>query len=896
MIGRTLAQYEITAQLGVGGMGEVYRARDSRLGREVAIKVLPEQLAQDPERLARFRREARVLAALNHPNIAGLHGFEEAEGTRFLVMELVEGEELAQRMRRGAMSTEGAVEIAAQMATGLQAAHERGIVHRDLKPQNVKITPDGDVKILDFGLAFNEGGEGETSSDSPTITAALTQAGTLLGTAGYMSPEQATGRPVDARTDVWAFGVILFEMLSGKSAFVGETTGDTLAAVIRGEPDWDALPEDLPRDLHRLLRRCLRKKAKERWASISDARLELVELDEHVDGVPSSAVSPSSHSVWRPSLAWLLPLAIGILAGVLFTRGASPPPVAPEVVRGTIDLPDGTQLAGWSSPTVELSPDGRKLAVVLRSDEGQHLYVRSLDQTDAIRVPDSEGAEGPFFSPDGRWIAFGAGSISGLSDEPGRLKKYSLDTGQTTTICGVGDYFGGTWREDDTIFFVDIQPNGLFRVSAEGGEPERLDPNAKAGMFWPRVLPGGRRALVVVPMGEALGRLHLVNLENGSLSDLGVDGMFARWTTGGHLLVVDIESRLWAYRFDAERAELGKGRVQILEDLSLTGNEAAAFAVSDQGTFVYSLGPVDGTRQDLAELFWVDAAGERTPLPLEPDFFTGVAVSPDGNRLALCRRGRELWVADLQRGTKLQLPRGEVVQAFRAHWSPDSRSILFTGVAGSNYAGLNIFRQSADGVDVPVSIENQSGEFFPSTFVPGTTTLLYWGYEAADRIDLGIYAVDLTDSTTRRKVLDGPSSESRPSISPDGRWMAYELRDETLPSLLLRSWPELDVIIPVGKGRDPEWSADGRHLHFIRHGESGETWWKVSATPTDDGRIAVGLPEKVAALGDVEGWEFDPSAERYLVLEGVEGAGEVRSLHLVLDWFTELQSVLPTED
>lgn len=468
MIGRTLAHYEVLDLLGKGGMGEVYRARDTKLEREVALKVLPESVSQDPERMARFQREARVLASLNHPNIAQIHGLEEADGQSFLIMELAEGEDLAQRLQGGAVGVELALDVARQIAEGLQEAHQRNVVHRDLKPANVKVSPDGRVKILDFGLARAFADEEDESADpslSPTITAAMTQAGTILGTAAYMSPEQAKGRGVDQRTDIWALGVMLWEMLTGRQLFEAESVSETLACVLRVDPPWEEL-QNQPQELRSLMRRCLEKDPQRRFRDAADVALVLEDLRARLD----SGAFESSHSLTMgrssrtPTWVWGLIGLLGVACvglALLWLARSPAPPTAP--LRLSIQLPPDLYLID-SEPSLALSPDGTRLVYAARGASGQELYLRDLDDFEARTLPGSSDGGAASFSPDGKWIVF--------SSEK-ELRKLAVDGGSPITLAKA-DPWGATWTEDDQIVFTPSYAAGLSRVSASGGNVEVL--------------------------------------------------------------------------------------------------------------------------------------------------------------------------------------------------------------------------------------------------------------------------------------------------------------------------------------------------------------------------------------------------------------------------------------
>jgi hypothetical protein len=474
--GSTLAHYEVSAPLGEGGMGEVYRAEDTKLGREVAIKVLPQAFTKDPERFARFEREARVLASLNHPNIGAIYDLAEDEGTHFLVLELAEGEDLAVRLSRGSIPVGDALAHALQMAQALEAAHEKGIVHRDLKPANVMVGPDGVVKVLDFGLARASEQEADATdfTRSPTLTAQMTKGGVILGTAAYMSPEQARGDAVDKRSDIWAFGVVLYEMLVGGQLFGGASVVDILADVMRAEIDLDELPGEVPGAIRTLLARCLDRDPKTRLRDIGEARIGIARVladpEAARDDVRPGRETPSTGAIRRIA-PWLAAAAVGLVGlwvGTNFTKA----PEA-EVVHSSIQLPEGVRLAGWSSPAVAVSPDGSTIAFVGHREGRQQLFLRRLDQAEAVEVAGSDGAEGPFFSPDGRWVAFGAGAISGRSSEPRLLKRAPVGGGTTQQLAPLVDYVGGTWGTDGTIYYAEaFVKNWLRRVPESGGEPK----------------------------------------------------------------------------------------------------------------------------------------------------------------------------------------------------------------------------------------------------------------------------------------------------------------------------------------------------------------------------------------------------------------------------------------
>jgi serine/threonine protein kinase len=543
MLAQTIAHYRVLAKIGSGGMGEVYRAHDTRLGRDVALKVLPEIFAGDAQRMVRFEREAKVLASLNHPNIASIYGLEESNGTRALVMELVEGPTLAERIQQGAMGLEEALPMAKQVAEGLEYAHERGIIHRDLKPANVKLTQDGHVKLLDFGLAKALEGEAaeEDLQTSPTLTAAATRAGMLLGTAAYMSPEQARGKRVDRRADIWAFGCVLYEMLAGRDAFGGETTSDVLASVIRAEPDWAAIPASVPQRIRELLRRSLQKDPKQRLQAIGEARIA---IEKAIAGAPEEVVSLGGVATkpqpqWRRALPWAvaaIAVALAIGFGGLYWRASRPE--AHQMMHASLLLPEplyGVFSANPGSP-IALSPDGSRLVFVASpAGKPSQLYLRPLGQQTSTPIPGTENAVQPFFSPDGQWIGFFA---------EGKMRKVSLHGGPVSTLCDAPIPHGASWLTDGTIIYAPNLGSGLMRVSSAGGAPQTVTiPDAKGQELshrWPQMLPGSKEVLFTIQLATQISyddaRIAVLSLETGKWKTLFDGGTYARYVPSGHVV------------------------------------------------------------------------------------------------------------------------------------------------------------------------------------------------------------------------------------------------------------------------------------------------------------------------------------------------------------------------
>ena len=643
--GIRLGVYEVTAQIGAGGMGEVYRARDTRLDRDVAVKVLPDLSASDPDRLARFEREARTLALLNHPHIAQIYGVEDAGGATALIMELVDGEDLAQWIARGPMPLEDALPIARQIAEALEAAHEAGIIHRDLKPSNIRRRPDGAVKVLDFGLAkagdasgpSGSGGAGARGADGANALAitspAMTQAGTILGTAAYMSPEQAKGRPADRRSDIWAFGAVVYELLSGQRAFKGDDVADTLAAVLRADPAWAALPSDTPASIRRLLRRCLQKDVRQRLQHIGDARLELSEVDHESSGLAAGVPRRN---------VWLLPTAAAILGAAAAGLAAwmmAPSPVARPVTRFSIQPPVLLARVFGSGASIAFSPDGRTLVYVV-GGTNPGLEKRRLDDGSTERVRGAEGGSRPFFSPDGQWIGFFA---------QGQIKKVPVAGGTPVSICEASPNGRAAWGDDGTI--VVARP-GLRKVASTGGTVDVIFDAGNEQFIEAQFLPGSKVVLVQVRQPPNAGHIEAVDLQTRARHRL-LEGASPTLAITGDLVFVR-QGRLWATRFDARRLAVVGDPVQLAEsvtsdDGAVTMGEAA-FAMSNDGSLAYMSG------EAVTSLVWLDRTGSSTTAVASVAGLRNPRLSPDGKRVvANGTAAADLVVFDLERGSRLRL-------------------------------------------------------------------------------------------------------------------------------------------------------------------------------------------------------------------------------------------------
>ncbi len=824
--GTRLGPYEVTAPIGAGGMGEVYQATDTKLKRQVAIKVLPASLAHDSERLARFEREARLLASLNHSNIAHVYGFESAtlpddSTVHFLAMELVEGEDLAERLKQGAIPVDEALAIAKQIAEGLEEAHEHGIIHRDLKPANVKVTPEGQVKVLDFGLAKAYAGdeaEATDESQSPTMSARATAAGLLLGTAAYMSPEQARGKPVDKRADIWAFGVVLFEMLTGERLFKGEMVSDTLASILKEEPDWTLLPADTPRRLSDLLHRCLCKNVRNRLHHIADARIEIEEAIEGGSDVALTGSPSTPPSVSQRALPWVAGASLMALALVLWEPWHQPPQTT--VRRYDARLSPGMSLgrvALQRGPTAVLSPSGDLLAFVGQEDDGPSpIYTRRLDRLEASPLSGTEGAMDPFFSPDGQWIAFFAA---------GKLQKVSVSGGATIELCDSSNPRGGTWGPDGTILFAPSGGTALLRVSAEGGACEpftKLNPDAgELTHRWPQWLPGGDAVLYTAHSsvgGYEDASLVIQAIPEGPRKVVYRGGYHGRYVPSGHLVFVH-QGTLFAAPFDLAALEMTGAEVPAVEGLIASPTSAGAqFGFSEDGTFVYVQGEAF-TRS--APIHWLTRGGTTTLLRSEPAIWESLRFSPTGDRLAMAIHDGtqwDVWVYDLARDTVSRQTFDPAMERWPA-WTPDGRRIVFASIRSGT---TNLYWRRSDGSsEVQRLTQSENGQYATSWHPDGRLLAFEEGRPDTGR-DLMTLEVEGDEETgwkpgTPAVFLSTPFSEGSPMFSPDGRWLAYVSDESGQPEVYVRPFPGPGgkSQVSTGGGYEPTWSQTRPELLYV---------------------------------------------------------------------------------
>ena len=906
--GTRLGVYEVTAQIGVGGMGEVYRAIDTKLKRQVAIKILPPSLAADADRLARFQREAEVLASLNHPHIAAIYGLEESGGMTALVMELVEGDDLSQRITRGAIPIDEALPIAKQIAEALEAAHEQGIIHRDLKPANIKVRADGTVKVLDFGLAKAMEpavGSSPSMSMSPTITTpAMTQAGMILGTAAYMSPEQAKGRAVDKRSDVWAFGCVLYEMCTGRRAFEGDDVSDTLARVLMKEPDWTALPTTVPAAVVTAMRRCLQKDRKQRVRDIGDVSLALEgAFETTVAGTAAPTLAIQPRPLWRRALPVVAAavVASAIAGAAAWTLKPTPPLT---VSRFALMLGEGQQIAVVNNQTLAVSPDGTRLVYVANSQ----LYLRSMSDLEARPIPGTQGTPGtspfaPVFSPDGQSIAF-------YSQVDRAVKKVAASGGAAVTICPVdiaGSFGRMNWDASGIVFG---QVKGIMRVSANGGQPEVLV-SVKDGevMYGPQVLPGGEWLLFTLATsatadGWDKAQIVVQSLTSSERRTLVSGGSDGRYLPTGHL-VYALGGVLFAVPFDLPRLAVTGGPVPVVEGVKRSpgATGTAHFSVSGTGSLVFVPGPAS-TSSALSDLALVDRNGAVQPLKLPPGAYEYPRLSPDGTRIAFgTDDGKDaiVWIYDLAASSARRLTLGGRNRV--PVWSADGERVAFQSDRDGD---LGLFWQRADGTTAAerLTTPDKDTAHVPESWSPDGQTLLF---SVAKGSSYAVSALSLTD----KKVtpVGGIQSPIPPSatFSPDGRWVAYSATPPGAPfaSLFVQPFPTTGATYPIstGGGFHPTWSPDGKELFYFMGGGAGQF---VAVSVTTRPTFTFGNPVQVPRPFVERGAGFERNNDitldgtRFL---GVVAAGQISTsgvpaapqIQVVLNWFEELKARVPTK-
>jgi len=905
-VGQRLGHFEILGELGAGAMGIVYRARDTVLERDVAIKVLPQDLLADRARLANLESEAKLLASVSHPNVAHVYSLAEIDGVKFPVLELVEGETLADRLSTAGMSVREALEVCRQVAAGLEAAHARGIVHRDLKPANIKVTPEGQVKVLDFGLAMCldvQVFEGKVS-ESPTqnISIGGSYRGAIVGTVAYMSPEQARGRESDKRADIWSFGCVMYEVLTGVQPFERDTVAATLRAVIEGEPDWAALPPTTPPLVRSVVRRCLQKDPERRLRDIADARLEIEEALDDSAGAEASRVSAHVEvAFWRRALPWSV--AVFAVAMALWSYFLAPLPETPDVASLLVEVQPGLYLTGghpqeelsWgflrpSRTAVIVSPDGRHLAYAATDGDTRQLYLRELSRQQAMPISGTEAGSSPFFSPDGRWIGFYAS---------GALKKIPRSGGEPQTIvANVPPLYGASWADSDTIVFAADKLGGLMRVSAGGGDPEpvtTLDRGESVRTHrLPHVLPGGEAVLFTVlsDMDPTTARVEVASLETGARTVLIEEASDARFIPTGQLVFAR-NGTLMAAPFDLERLELTGEPVPVVENVmqasggasTALDTGAAQFSTSGSGTLVYVLGGIYPEPQ--RSLVLVDEDGDVEALPLPANGYSAPRLSPDGRDIAYVvgrRSRRDVWIYDSIRETPRRLTFGE--SSAGAVWSPDGASLVLGDDSRADV--FNLYRMPTDRSGDPQPLTTSARHQFVSS----------WSSEGVLAFVEGrhdIWVLPLEGDLGPRPFLESPFSEQAPAFSPNGAWLAYSSNETGRDEIYVRPYPGPDPVVRISTdgGLSPAWSRDGAKLYY-RDGDrmmvvevsAGRTF--TQAQP----RLLFESPSYLATT-PTRAYDVTPDGRFLMVTRAQQAPQPATRINVVLNWFEELRERVP---
>ena len=886
--GHKIGPYAIVSPLGAGGMGEVYRATDTNLGRQVALKVLPPAFANDAERMARFKREAQVLASLTHPNIAPIYGIDG----NAIVMELVEGKDLS-----GPLPIEEALPIARQIIEALEAAHEKGIVHRDLKPANIKITPQGVVKVLDFGLAkATEDPAHSDPSNSPTLSIAGTQAGVIMGTAGYMSPEQASGRTVDRRADIWSFGVVLWEMLSGHKLFEGETIMHTLADVVRGEIDLNKLPAEVPQAIRGLIRRCVERDVKRRMQAIGEARIAIDDYVANPNVGPKGLLRTEARPTWAPWFAWAF-AATTLAAGAGWYIATRSAPLRP-LVQMNMELDPDAPMATTLYNPLAISPDGSRIVVALRGADGKNLlYTRLLQQSKLVPLAGTEIASFPFFSPDGQWIGFAA---------DGKLKKISADGGAAVTICDAAIMRGASWGDDGNIVLAIGQSSALSRVSSAGGTPAPATKLNQGELThrWPQVLPGSQTILFTAHSSGLAdfdnASIDAVSVKSGQRKTLARGGFNGRYLpTGnrkGHLVYMH-KGTLFAAPFDPEGLTMTGPAVPALENVSSNGHGGGRFAFAATGTLLFQAG---GATDANLKIYLADRSGVMKPLLPQAGAYGTPCFSPDGKRLAFSLSngaGSDIWVKDMDRDgpSRLSFLKGANV---RPVWTPDGRNLVFLS-SGHDQSGLYWIR--ADGAGEAQRLMDGKLNPYPDSFSPDGKRFSYAAIGNNGSPDL--FTSQLEGDPGHPKLgkpelfLGTPYAEFGSSFSPDGRWLAYTSDESGSFQAYVRPFPG-----PGGRwqissagGMRPSWSKAGHELFFrTRDGILMVTGYTASGDSFTPGKPQAWpiLTINTSVLLD---FSVAPDGKHTAVLlpDGADKQKPITHLTLLLNFFDELQRKAP---
>jgi Tol biopolymer transport system component len=885
MADKQLAHYSIIEKVGEGGMGEVFRAHDTRLGRDVALKFLPESLATDADRLARFEREARLLAALNHPHIAAIHGFEHVEGKRFLVLEMVEGEDLSQRLVRGPLRWQEALPICQQIAEALEAAHEESIVHRDLKPANILLTPSGNAKVLDFGLAKAWEAESANTSltNSPTVMASSpTVAGVILGTAGYMSPEQARGQVVDKRADIFAFGCVLFEMLTAQQCFGGKTVSDTLAAVLRAEPDWNALPKDTPQAIVKLLRRCLDKEVNTRLRDIGEARIVIDgvlhgDIVDESPAVAAAAVAPARKA--GTIIAWSLVGVLAITAGVTLNALLKKEDIPARVMRTSILPAEKVRfnLRGIHPGPITISPNGERIAYAgLASGGAPLLYVRDLNSMETRSLRGTDGAGYPFWSPDGRSIGFFAA---------GKLKRVDVGGGPPLTLCEAPVGKGGSWRADGTILFAPTFTGPLHVVSEAGGATtpvtELRSEDGENSHRFPRFLPDGEHFIYLARLGGEANMLRVGSLSGDVDKEVLRTASHAEYASGYMLFMR--ESTLLAREFDLAKLECVGDPIPVADPVRyIPAAMRGVFSVSNNGMLIYQAGSsVPG-----AQLVWRDLNGKELARTGDTVMEDNPVISPDGKFVAVnafvgSGGTSDVWIYDVERNIRTRFT-FDPASDESAVWSPDSKQIAFSS-ARNNMFGIYV--KDVGGATNAQLLMKTDGLVFPTHWSPDGKYIVYF---ETDSMNTGnIMAVPTRGDIKPFAVVATPYGEYTGKVSSDAHWMTYISDESGVIECYVTSFPKAGRKwqISTGGGSQSHWDPKGKGLYYFG---ADSRFYFVEAR-WDASSFAIGQTTTMSESITELGYQVAPDGERLLVLEDAD-EGSVAPLTLVTGWVGELEA------